>query len=151
MALNRRKFKANPIKTVKLSAVLADFTDSGGTTGTLDFTGMTMPLGCAIQGVKIIGGDFSGDTTASVDVGNNVGVSWLLAVQTGFAASYPVTAYSLPGTEAASLVSTVTQTIPRITITGAAAFASIAADPNAKTRARVYVEVYYVDLNARSS
>lgn len=149
MAVLRRKFKANAIRSILLEASLADFTDGGGTTGTYDAT-TKVPVGSTIFGVKIVGGDFSGDTTAGVDVGNTAGTSWLRVSQVGYAAAFPVTTYSLPANEASGEVFAAAAATPRISIIGNASFASIVADANAKAKARIYVEIYYLDLNAKS-
>ena len=142
----RRKFKANPVRSIVISAALAEFTDGGGTVGTFDASNVQLPAGCQVLGVKILGGNFSGDTTASISVGTS-GTATLFsgAAKTGFAAAFPVTAYGAPAAEADASIAAAT-TI-RISVTGASDFTLIV---TAAAGGKAYVEVYYLDLNAKS-
>lgn len=146
MATQRRKFKANPIRTIQIAVALADFTDGGGAAGTFDASNVQLPAGCQVLGVKSVGGNFSGDTTASVSVGTS-GTAALFngAAKTGYAAAFPVTSYGAPAAEADAQIAAAT-TI-RLTVTGGADFTSIV---TANPPAKLYVEVYYLDLNAKS-
>lgn len=145
MATQRKKLVANPIKRLDFSCGIADMVDSGAT-GTFTSTGQKLPAGAKVQGVKIVGGDFSGDTTASVLVGKTGATDdFSGAAKTGYEAAGPVTAYGQPATLAEELLTAETAVV--ITVTGAADFTSIVTANNPK--ARLYVSVYYIDLNSK--
>src|SRR6267143_402553 len=72
MALERRKFKADPIRSIKVSLTPADFTDGGAAAGTYDFANKKLPAGAIALGVKIgAAAAWGGDTTAVVIVGTS--------------------------------------------------------------------------------
>lgn len=145
MATQRKKLVANPIKRLDFSCGIADMVDSG-TTGTFTSTGQKLPAGCIVEGVKIVGGDFSGDTTASVLVGKTGATDdFSGAAKTGFAAAGPVTAYGTPATIAEKILTTETAVV--ITVTGASDFTLIVSTNN--PAARLYISVYYLDLSSK--
>jgi len=146
MATQRRKFKADVVRSIQIAMALANFTDGGGTVGTFDASNIQLPAGSQVLGVKIVGGNFSGDTTASVSVGTS-GTATLFsgAAKTGFEAAFPVTAYGAPAAEADAAIAAATPI--RCSVTGAADFTSIV---TANAGGKLYVEVYYLDLNSKS-
>jgi len=110
----------------------SDFTDGGSTSGTLDLT-QTLPVGAFVLGTKVkVTTGFSGDTTATLAVGNtsdtnkytdNTTVNVLAAATVGESAEDPL--------EFIASATTV-----RLTVTGAVAFSSIGAG-------KMLVEVFY--------
>lgn len=145
MATQRRKFKADPIRSVKIAVNPADFTDGGAASGTYDAANQQIPAGSIVLGCKInapVG--WTGDTTAVAIAGTSgdddafseTAVSVLAAAAVG---------YGHPATYNTDDFLTAATTI-RITVTGASDFTIFVT----AGLARLEVEVYYIDLNAKS-
>lgn len=108
-------------KLVSQSLLVAAFTDGGGTSGFIDFSG-TLPAGSLVLGWEAnVTGAFAGDTSATINVGisGTVGKFTADATQSAFTTGRRGSASTAATSFQATAVS------PRVTITGGADFTSI--------------------------
>lgn len=103
------------------SIAFGDFTDNGNTTGYIDLS-VALPEGSVVQAVQIeVTTGFTGDTTAVADVG-------VAGTLQAFASSLNVLAADVVGEiPAVATAYCAAASTPRVTVTGAADFTSIAA------------------------
>ena len=128
---------SKPTKTVSQVLDFGDFTDGGGVSGYIDFTTDDIPAGSQVTGFKaVVGTGFTGDTTAEIAVGTATAPEAFSAdteqsaLAAGTVGSAADELYSFVGAAAT----------PRVTVTGAADFTSIAAGS-------MTVTVYYRELD----
>lgn len=116
--------------------VKSAFTDGGGTSGFIDFTGQALPAGSIVLGwTANTTVAFTGDTTATVQVGASGAVGRFSAETTG-------SCFTAIREGSASVVATShcdAAVTPRVTVTSSADFTPIAAG------ATMTVTIFYID------
>ncbi len=114
----------------------ASFTDNGDATGYIDLSG-TVPPGSIIVGWKgLVGEGFSGDTTATIEVGKAGDTD----AYSGDASQSVLNAATVGSAASEALAFVGSSATPRVTITGASDFGNISAGSMTLT-------VYYLELN----
>ena len=102
---------------------VADMTDNTNTTGYIDFTSQ-LPAGCVVLGWKCVtAAGFSGDTTATIQVGKSGAVGAYSTVTSGSC----LTAVTVGSASVLATSFEAAAVAPRVTITGGADFTSISA------------------------
>jgi len=126
-------------KLVSQSLLVAAFTDGGGTSGFIDFTG-TLPAGALVLGWEAnVSGAFAGDTSATI----NVGISGTVGKFTADAAQSAFTTGRRGSASTAATSFQATAVSPRVTVTGAADFTSIVTNAQgAMTVTLFYLPMY---------
>lgn len=127
---------AGRVKTLVSQALaFGDFTDNTDATGFIDFA-TDLPAKCIVLGWKaVVSAGFTGDTSAVLEVGESGATSRFSAVTSKacFAAG-TVQSASVAATSECDAATT-----PRVTVTSAADFTSVAAGA-------MVVTIYYIDL-----
>lgn len=127
------------IKKITKSFDHADMTDNTNTTGYIDFATDELPANVIVLGWKCVTTEgFSGDTTATIQVGVSGTLDLYSAVTSG-----SVLAAGIIGSvvKTTGVVFNEAAATPRITITGGADFTSISAG-------KATVDIYYIDLKS---
>lgn len=128
--------KEQRIKTLSESFVIGDFTDGGATSGYVDFA-TQLPVGALVLGWKgVTATGFTGDTTAVAQLGVSGDVDRFSALTTGSVLAAG-TIGNQPADDSSAFVATAVA--PRLTVTGAADFTSIAA--GAITVSITYIQI----------
>jgi|SRR6267378_1989154 len=145
MATQRRKFKAEAIRSIKIAIHPADMTDGGGTSGTYLANNVKLPAGCVVLGTKLNAPvAWSGDVSAVAIVGTAADDDMFYETPESVFAAVS-NKYGTPATYPTDLFQAAEVAI-QITVTTGTDFTILF---NADT-ARLEVEVYYIDLNAKS-
>jgi len=143
MAQQRKKLKSNPIKTLRLEAAASEFTDGGAAAGTYDSRSQKIPAGAIVLGTKISAAKaFIGDTTAVAIVGSTTDDEAFC--ETAGDVFTTAGGYGAPATTGADTLITAAAVV-RITITSGSDFTLLLT-----TGGQIQIEVYYLDLNAKS-
>jgi hypothetical protein len=122
--------KAGNIETITETMAFGAFTDGGGTSGTYTFT-KTLPAGAMVLGWKaIVATGFTGDTTASCQVGVSGNVNQFTQTAPSVLAAATVGAIATGSSDSPILAAA---TAPLVTVTGTADFTSISAGSMAIT------------------
>ena len=127
------------VSVISKVCAIEDFTDNTDATGYIDFTADSLPIGAIPIGWKsIVTGGFSGDNSATIQVGvdgdlDRFSIDTTKSVfSTGTVGSFIVPADACDGIDIA--------TTPRVTVTGGADFSSIVTDGNGA----MTVYLYYI-------
>jgi len=143
MAQQRRKLKADAIKSVVVNIKYTDFTDGGAAAGTYDASDKKLPAGSRVLGCRLtLQAPFTGDTTAVAIAGTSTDDDAFYETAENVFAALTAAKYGAPATYNTDDFLTAETTI-RITVTSGADFTAV-------NGGQLTVEVFYLDLNAKS-